>query len=212
MRPIALRSAALGLVLAAGAGPLRGDTGKWAEADRIAGLIKQLGDNMFAKRQGASQELEAIGQNALPALRNAAAVSKDLEIRRRAQLLVQAIRQRVPQLVAKGKKDHKVGNDEFTMYELTVSNRAAYPKEWFKPSPDLPPIGLNRQASRTIVDIFDGSNVRLYGFAALKCGADLDRLRFAVRKGAPVPKQVYIVIQDRKLQRSYKSNLVEIGD
>ncbi len=43
-------------------------------------------------------------------------------------------------------------------------------------------------------------------------GAGLDRLWFAVLPGAATPKQVYIVIHDRKLGRSYKSNLVRIGD
>ena len=62
-----------------------------AETDRIVLLIKQLGNNAFAKRDAATKELETIGEKALPALRNAAAAKGDLEIRRRAQQLIQKI-------------------------------------------------------------------------------------------------------------------------
>jgi hypothetical protein len=210
MRTCVLWSAAVGLVLEAGF--LHGDTAQDTQANRIAGLIKQLGDNRYARREAASKGLEAVGQQALPALRRMAVASKDAEIRRRARLLVHTIHQRLPRLAYKGKEDSSVGVNGFTRYQLTVLNRAAYPTEWFKPSPDLPPIGLNRQASRTIVEIYDGNGVRLYGFCALRCGEHLDRLWFAVRQGAPPPEQVYIVLYDRKLGRSYKSNLVNVGN
>jgi hypothetical protein len=206
MRTFVLLGAAVSLGLAAGL--LRGDP----EAGRIAGLIKQLGDNKFARREAASKQLEAAGQPALPALRKAAVADKDAEVRRRAQLLVQSIRRRIPHLAYKGKEDYSVGGDGFTRYQLTVTNRDAYSEEWFKPSPELPPIGLNKQASRTLVEIFNENNVRLYGFAALRCGEHLDRLWFAVRQGAQAPREVFIVINDRKLRRSYKSNRVKVGD
>jgi hypothetical protein len=178
-----------------------------AEADQITRLIKQLGDKVFAKRNAATKELEAIGEKALPALRNAAAANADLEIRRRAQHLVTRITHWLPQLGYAGKEES--GN--FTRYKLTVTNRDNYPEHWFKPSPDLPPIGLNTQASRTLIEIYTASNERLYGFATIRSGADLDRLWFAVRKGVQAPAQVYIVVHDRQLNRFYKSNLVTIG-
>ena len=112
----------------------------------------------------------------------------------------------LPELEYTGKEDS--GN--FTRYKLTVTNRDNYPMHLFKPSPDLPPIGLNAQASRTLIEIYTASNERIYGFAALRSGADLDRLWFAVRKGAQAPAQVYIVVHDRQLNRFYKSNLVDI--
>src|SRR5262245_6067512 len=81
MRAYLIVGAVVGVILAAQTGTLRGDPGK----DRIARLIKQLGDDAFAKRQAATKELEATGAPALAALRNAAATSGDLEIRRRAK-------------------------------------------------------------------------------------------------------------------------------
>jgi uncharacterized protein (TIGR03067 family) len=75
--------------------PLRGNPDNGADAERVAKLIKQLGDAAFAKREAASKELEAIGEPALAALRKAAASDSDAEIRRRAEQVIQAIAGRV---------------------------------------------------------------------------------------------------------------------
>ena len=83
--------AAVALALVAGVGSLRGNSGTAAKSDRVAALIKQLGDDAFAKREGASKELEDIGEPALAALRKAATSSDDLEIRRRAERIIQTI-------------------------------------------------------------------------------------------------------------------------
>ena len=76
------------------AGTLPGDPGKEAETERIARLVKQLGDDAFEKREAASMELDAIGAPALDALRKAAS-DDDLEIRRRAEQIVQAVAGRI---------------------------------------------------------------------------------------------------------------------
>src|SRR5438309_3116121 len=98
----------------------------------IARLIKQLGDDDFDKREGASKRLEEIGEPALDALvramttndlevrrraeailteigepaldaLNKAATSKDVETRRRAELIVTAIENKLyPELVLTG--------------------------------------------------------------------------------------------------------------
>jgi WD40 repeat protein len=61
---------------------------------KIAGLVRQLGDDDFDKREAASKQLEALGDEALAEalrpLRHAASSSADLEVRRRA---VRAYRQ-----------------------------------------------------------------------------------------------------------------------
>src|SRR5262245_65280283 len=85
MRAYVVVGTVIGVILAAQAGTLQGDPGKEAGAQRIARLIEQLGDDAFAKREAATKELEAVGVPALAALRNAAASSGDLEIRRRAE-------------------------------------------------------------------------------------------------------------------------------
>lgn len=57
--------ATLALCLVAGVRVLRGDTDKKVMSDRVAGLIKQLGDDYFAKREAASKALEALGEIAV---------------------------------------------------------------------------------------------------------------------------------------------------
>ncbi len=80
----------LGLVLLAGtaAGPQSGDD---ATADRVAGLVGQLGDAKFARREEASRALEALGEPALPALRREAAASGDAEIRQRLAEVIRVV-------------------------------------------------------------------------------------------------------------------------
>jgi uncharacterized protein (TIGR03067 family) len=77
-----------GILLTAQVGILRSDPGTETETERIARLIKQLGDDSFEKREAASRELDAIGEPALAALRKAAASGDDPEIRRRAEKIV----------------------------------------------------------------------------------------------------------------------------
>lgn len=54
-------------------------------------LIRQLGSNRFLERKAAEETLEAIRRPALHALRLASSQSKDLEVRKRAQRLVNCI-------------------------------------------------------------------------------------------------------------------------
>jgi uncharacterized protein (TIGR03067 family) len=62
----------------------------WSDAGQIDLLIRQLGSSQFAEREAASRRLEAIGETALEALRKAAK-SNDVEVRRRAEQVIEAI-------------------------------------------------------------------------------------------------------------------------
>src|SRR6478609_7317721 len=95
MRAYAVVGAVVGVILAAQAGTPRGEPGKETETERIARLIKQLGDDSFRKREAATKELDAIGEPALAALQKAAASSDDVEIRWRAGRVSDAIAARM---------------------------------------------------------------------------------------------------------------------
>src|SRR5262249_33151598 len=84
MRVYAFMAAVVVILLTADAGNLRAYPGKETEAERIARLIKQLGDDAFLKREAASKELDGLGEPAVGALRKAAAATDDFETRRRA--------------------------------------------------------------------------------------------------------------------------------
>src|SRR5205085_2565712 len=62
------------------------------ETELIEKLIKQLGDEDFAKRQEASRKLAEVGEPGLPALRKAAQEDDDAEVRQRAEDLIKQIK------------------------------------------------------------------------------------------------------------------------
>src|SRR6266571_3554265 len=57
----------------------------------IARLVKQLGSSDYRIREAARKELEAVGEPARAALRNAAASGDDVEMKRRASAILQTL-------------------------------------------------------------------------------------------------------------------------
>jgi WD40 repeat protein len=96
MKARAMLGLAVGPVLAVHAGMSIGAApGTRVNPERIARLIRQLGDDDFDRREEAGERLDAIGDRALGPLRRAATSSRDLEIRRRAAGLHRAIAARL---------------------------------------------------------------------------------------------------------------------
>jgi RNA polymerase sigma factor (sigma-70 family) len=62
-----------------------------ADAQRVARLLADLGSEQFIARDEAAKELETIGEAALPALRKVLLGTPPLEVRRRAEKLVEAL-------------------------------------------------------------------------------------------------------------------------
>ena len=114
-----------------------------------------------------------------------------------------------PVLAFTGTEDYTVQGTPFTRYKLSITNRSAYPDSLFRPSPDLPPCGQNANASRTWVDIYnDDTNQRIYGFCGFSSADSLDNIWFALPRGDAPPKNVYVVLKDRRCAASYTSNAV----
>lgn len=93
---------------------------------------------------------------------------------------------------------------------ISVVNWNVYPNELFAEAPELPPCGSNTKSSRTWVDIYDANtDARIYGFCALDSNQRLKDLWFVpqARNG-----KVYIIINDRKCNKTYKSNVIEYGE
>jgi WD40 repeat protein len=97
-----------GMSLPFGAAPPAEPFGPTPLQRKIAGLIKQLGDDSFDKREAASKTLESIGKPAVRALRKAAGASTDLEIRWRAACILVALAARFPGLMQKGEEIHRI--------------------------------------------------------------------------------------------------------
>jgi WD40 repeat protein len=73
--------------------------GKKASSEDIDRLIKQLGDDDFAKRTEAKKQLETIGEPAISSLRKAAQSEGDAEIRAAAKAIVDAFEEKNSGLV-----------------------------------------------------------------------------------------------------------------
>ncbi|MEM7553758.1 MAG: hypothetical protein AAF378_06600 [Cyanobacteria bacterium P01_A01_bin.84] len=117
-----------------------------------------------------------------------------------------------PRLKFTGKEAYTVRGKRFYRYNLAVRNWNAYPEKLFKSAPELPPCGLNKNSSRTWVDIYNAqTNQRLYGFCALSSPKNLTSLWFAVEQGKTPPKAVYVVLKDRKTGKKYRSNQVVLS-
>ena len=91
--------------------------------------------------------------------------------------------------------DRKMG---MSGYVISVANWQDYPDWLFEPEPDLDACGSNASASRSWVDIRDAStDAPLNTFCSLSTPQDLLGIWFAVRRGEPVPANVYVSIWDR---------------
>jgi hypothetical protein len=81
------------LILALALGPFEAATAAPLDSKQVAKLIDQLGSSQFKVREAATQALNALGEPALPSLRQAAQ-GQDPEIRHRAEILALQIQKR----------------------------------------------------------------------------------------------------------------------
>ncbi len=87
------------LALCAGTCGFQGAPSEQAKDQQIARLIERLDHDEYEQRESASKELERTGLPALARLRKAVATSSSLEVRRRAERIIQSIRETArPQL------------------------------------------------------------------------------------------------------------------
>lgn len=115
-----------------------------------------------------------------------------------------------PNLEYLGAEQANIRGTLFTRYYISVKNTREIPESLFLASPDLPPCGQNTNSSRTWVDIIDENGKRLYGYCAISKPTSLGKLSFSLKKGVAAPKSVQIVLNDRRQQKKYKSNLALI--
>jgi len=112
-----------------------------------------------------------------------------------------------PQLVL---QSTTVQSNGFVRFDFDVPNYASFPNELFAQAPELAPCGLNTSASRTWVDIVDGSGNFLGGFCAFSQASDLNGL-VLVRPVAQWPAEASIKLVDRRCNITYTSNRVNLA-
>jgi hypothetical protein len=112
-----------------------------------------------------------------------------------------------PELRFTGREIYQANGRTFARYRYDVVNKNEMPAELFAPAPDLPPCGRNANSARTWVDVYTRAGIRLYGFCALGNTNQLGQIWFALPADAAPPAQIFIVMTDRRLGRTYQSNL-----
>jgi hypothetical protein len=88
---------------------------------QIEQAIKQMGDDDFKKRDTAAKQLEGLGPMAYPALQKVAAATGDLEVVKRASLVLKRIDNAVPPEQLKFKHEDTIQTVEFTITGRIVS-------------------------------------------------------------------------------------------
>lgn len=106
-----------------------------------------------------------------------------------------------------GTEDYTTPDGVFTRYIMDVTNWEDYPAVFFEPRPDLPPCGLNVNASRAWVRIYYENGDYAYGFCALSSPSELQGIFHSVPGGSD-PPNLYIEIWDRECDIVYRSNTI----
>ena len=120
-----------------------------------------------------------------------------------------------------GSENYQTNGQSWTRYKLAVKNYQAYPAAMFAPAPNLPPCGSNKNSARTWTEIYTINQkvslpqtqpqyVYVYGFCAFSSPQDLLNLWFAVPQGQHPPTPVYVILNDRQLNKKYVSNPINI--
>lgn len=118
-----------------------------------------------------------------------------------------------PKLKFVEKREHTENGRRFTTFRLMVNNWEKYPEELFESAPNLPPCGINTNASRTWIDIYDQKGKRIYGFCAIKFAKELlNTLAFSIPEGATPPEKVFVVFFDREKKKFYKSKKASVSN
>jgi WD40 repeat protein len=116
-----------------------------------------------------------------------------------------------PELAFGGTESYEPAGGHYTRYRLMVVNWDSFPDELFAAAPGLPPCGLNANASRAWVHIYEGDGSPLYGFCGLQRAEHMTGIWFGLPEGKEPPDNVYIEIVDRLCGVTYRSNLAPIG-
>lgn len=108
------------------------------------------------------------------------------------------------------KENTNIRGTNFTRIHLSIRNWDAFSDDLFRASPQLPPCGRNTRASRTWLDIFNDQGQKLYGYCGFGKNENLQNFSFARRAGHPLPATCYVVLWDRKTNKKFASNKVNL--
>lgn len=103
---------------------------------------------------------------------------------------------------------------EISIYEddsriyLSINNWNMYNYDLFKSAPRLPPCGLNKNSSRSWVEVYDQNYKQIYGWCSLSAPESLKDLSFGINNNEI--DYIYLDIIDREYDVIYRSNLIPL--
>lgn len=110
-----------------------------------------------------------------------------------------------PQLTCSARQEEQ-GQTRCT---LSVTNWAEFSDDFFVASPDLPPVGQNKAAPRTIIHVAEAESRKgVYSFGGVTSAKQLLELSFAVPSGK-LPGRLHVTFTDRRTKVQTTSNAVE---
>ena len=112
-----------------------------------------------------------------------------------------------PELALTDKQTYSFGSGSYTIYYLTVINRAEYPDDMFALSADYPAC-IEGNGSRTIVEIYDSESNLITELCDFTSPDDLATFSFIIYNNRSYPESAYIRIVDRECDHTYLSNSV----
>ncbi len=116
----------------------------------------------------------------------------------------------LPLVVFNNSESYTENGRTFTRYNLSVENRSEYPSELFKSAPNLPPCGLETNSSRTWVNVYNAKTKQYIDRFCTPSPRLLDSIRIDVEQGQTSPEVVYISLEDRQTNKTYRSNEISI--
>lgn len=108
-----------------------------------------------------------------------------------------------------GAKTQTSGRKEYTEVSFIINDWQSVPNNLFAAAPELPACGVNKNSSRTWLEIRNADDDSyIYGYCSLTSNQSLKSFSFSVPKSTPPPMHVYVVLKDRKINKVMKSNCV----
>ena len=115
----------------------------------------------------------------------------------------------VPEVEFMGTEELSSFGQEYTKYNLSITNWADYPENLFVTSSNLPMCFLG-EGSRTIVEIYDENGEKLREICSVGGPEDLEEIGVAVNHSAAQPTALKVVLEDRICEKSVESPFISL--
>jgi thiol-disulfide isomerase/thioredoxin len=117
----------------------------------------------------------------------------------------------VPVLEVTGAETMDSGSMKITRFYLSLKNWADYAEELFAPMPDSPPCSFDTTPTRIQVIVWSEDQRPLTTYCNVPDRSLLRRLQVMARtQGESSPRRVYVTVEDRRVQRTVRSEVVPL--